>query len=203
MSRPRAALVAGFVTAQGTDWWDDNQTFKAYNTGTGTYELRDDGHPGASEIRVRDYNGSDFFASCSSSRQYVTHTSTTWATDPYGLEEVSAVHHLGETVSFFKNTYDRDGMENTGGALLACVHGDAGYYQAAYDPTYNSIKLSQETAEEGPSAAAQDAVTHEFAHGIIEAECWAPTREPSPFGKRWPTFSVLGTAVRDASAKVS
>jgi hypothetical protein len=84
---------------------------------------------------------------------------------------VSAIHHIGEVVTHFKNTWNRNGMEDDGSAFKACVHGSSTEFNAYWYPgSPSNMGFRQATGSDGPSVAALDVVGHEYMHGIEHDE---------------------------------
>lgn len=168
VSSRRSAMAPTYVAASGFDALAQFQTFKVWDTETGVFELRDNAHPGASEVRIHNLSPNPL-QSCNA-QNIVTGTGTEWTNNAAGNEEVSAVHNLGETVTYFKNTFNRNGMQNNSGVAKACVHGSHPTFSALYSRAYKTLSFRQASGVDGPSVGAQDVVTHEFAHGVQHHE---------------------------------
>jgi hypothetical protein len=157
--------VAGYEAGAGPDWFGNTQSFVVWNTGS-IYELRDNSHAGASEIRVRTYGGNSILGTCDSEPIAQRSVKTPWPDD----EEVSAIHNLGESVSYWKNTFARNGMFSDNAVLTACISGSLGDFGAFYDSGNRTLRFREEDGNDGPSVAGRDVVTHEFTHGVSHAE---------------------------------
>jgi Zn-dependent metalloprotease len=169
-----------YVNAHGIDWFGRGQDFVVWET-AGVYKLADP--VTGSQVRILNMNGAAllgtycFEGTSPPAYPIVQRNSTEWPDTPAGREEVSAVHNLGETVTYYKNTFGRNGMRNNASdPLIACVHAsntnwNAAFQQATYPPyEVFAVKFRQETSPDGPSVAAMDVATHEFQHGVSFTE---------------------------------
>lgn len=74
--------------------------------------------------------------------------------------------HLGDTYAFYKDSFNRDSFDNSGGTMHATVHYGSGYNNAYWDGQ-QLVFGDGDGVEFGPFGNALDIVAHEMTHGVI------------------------------------
>jgi hypothetical protein len=157
------------LVQQKLDWLNNVRDFGAWYNLT-NYEMRDPYHAGTEEIVILNDASN---APCNGNELPVV-ARADWDSSAAARAEVSTIHNLGLSVSFFKSKFGRDGMGNTNAKVWACVHIPAGAFGAAWSQSEGAFRFSAPAIElgvlNGPGGAAEDLVTHEFTHGTSHHE---------------------------------
>jgi Zn-dependent metalloprotease/subtilisin family serine protease len=156
-----------FERAQGTGTGvlGDNKTLNT-ELENGVYSLvdttREDSDPKGSVIKTFDGENSDEY-----------YPETVWTDednqfhDPYDAPAVDAHYYAGVTYDYFKNVFERNGIDDEGKEIKSIVHYGEDYNNAYWDGEY--VVFGDGDGEEFRSlSGGLDVVAHELTHGVTE-----------------------------------
>ena len=158
----------------GVDVFVNNKVFGSV-AGGGGFQLVDQTHPGASQIRVYDNGGVD--TPVANEASLSTDDDDNWSLQAQ-RDDVSGVVNGGKVIDYWYQNHARSGMQNTGGPLRVLVNAGSGF-DAVYSYTYftirffsggSNIPVNGASSNVLPLVGAQDVVFHEFQHGVNDAE---------------------------------
>lgn len=165
-----------FVASPGSgiDVFGHTYTFGSIPAG-GSFQLVDQTHPGASEIRV--YNNDGVDTPVANEASLSTDGNDNWNAVEQ-QQDVSGVVNGGRVIDYWYQTHNRQGMQNNGGVLRVLVNASSGL-NAFYDPTHFTIRfwsggsnivVNGAESQVLPLVGAEDVVFHELQHGVNDAE---------------------------------
>ncbi len=159
------------VTATGDDLNSTSRDFNAWLQG-GAYYTIDPSTPVVDPLydpvnSGPNSTGDTFIMSAGNGNgdplYYVTNSSQSSGWD---ASAVSAAHNTRAVYTYYKNTFNRDSMDDNNMNLLVVIHFQTGYDNAFWDGTWMVYGDGGQVFS--PLAGALDVAAHEMTHGVIE-----------------------------------
>jgi Zn-dependent metalloprotease len=159
------------VTATGTDLNAVSQNFNAWLQG-GTYYAVDPSTPVADPpydpiSSLPSATGDTYIMSADNGDgDPLTYVSSPGLTSGWDTSAVSAAYNTRVVYDYYKNTFDRNSMDNKNMNLMVIIHFQTNYDNAFWDGTWMVYGDGGQVFS--PLAGALDVAAHEMSHGVIE-----------------------------------